>query len=666
MAGKLCLLCCQNFRPEVEAAVAAEGWPDVAVAAFPARCGRPPVDWNEMRPLLAPDCTRVLIFGRSCLQGLGAPPADWPPTRLHLLDECFQLVAGPTLVAEAIGRDAYIVTPAWLADWQGQLRQMGFEAEAAAPFFRDFAKELVLLDTGVLPGAPARLAELAAAVGLPASRVAVGVDYTRLLLARLVADWRREEGERQERQEEEEHGRERADHLAAMDFLGRVAVLKDEPETIAAIEDLFRMLFAPEIIQYVRFVAGTLPEAEALPDDLARQARSLDRDWAWTESGTGFLLRIARGGETLGVVVADRFAFPQFRSRYLNLALSVAGVCGLAIENARTYRRIREAEEALKRSEHSLKMAQAVAHVGHWEWDVDSGDMRWSDETFRILGYEPQALTPSRDLFFQVIHPDDRAKVAAHIAQARKDGAFDLEYRIILADSRVRVVHGLGEVVATAADRPPRMIGTIREMAAPGANELLGVIQDITDRKQLEWRLVQEAHTDALTGCANRRHFLEVARQELARIRRYGGELSVFMLDLDHFKAVNDRYGHHVGDLVLQRFVQVCRATLREEDVVGRLGGEEFAVLLPQTGQEEALEVAERLRRAVATTEVPLEGQAPVRFTTSVGVATVAPDDAGMDQVLGRADQAVYAAKKAGRNQVATAEMAAASRRNDG
>ncbi|MBS1213809.1 MAG: putative histidine kinase [Proteobacteria bacterium] len=655
MSKKLCVLCCRNFSPELEAVVVAEGWSDVTVAAYPARCGRPPLTWDELRPLVDEDCTQVLLLGRTCLKGLAQTPADWPPVRQVLQAECFHLVAGATLVSEAIARGGYLITPSWVHDWRANLRALGFDEESAAEFFHEFARELILLDTGVIPDASARLAELAHAAKLPATRVAVGIDYARLLLARLVAEWRLDEARRQARMRERDHARQRADHLCAMDFLGRLALLEDEQTTIAAIEELFYMLFAPGVLHYVRYENGALQGDESLPPDIAKQFQCLENDWKWTDSGTGFILRIVRAGEPLGGIAVDRFAFPEGRARYLDLALSIAGVLALAIENARTYRRIKATEEALRMSEQRLKMAQAIGHLGHWELDVNTGDMRWSDETYRILGYEPQELAPSYDTFFQVIHSDDRARVATQIAHAREGTTFDIEYRIALPDGRKRVVHGMGAAIRLGTDKQFKVVGTIQHAAAPERAEVLGIIQDITDRKELEWKLEQEAHTDPLTGCANRRYFLEVAGHELARSRRYARELSVLMLDLDHFKAINDLHGHQVGDRTLQTLAQVCRAILREEDMMGRFGGEEFAILLLETGSEKAFEVGERLCRAVAAAEVPLDGKPPLRFTTSVGVATLANSDRRIDTLLGRADQALYEAKGAGRNRVVAA-----------
>ena len=160
MSARLCFLSCHNFHAEVGASVTAEGWDDVVAVAFPAHCGRPPVSWDELRPLLPEDCGQVVVLGRSCLTNLGDPPADWPPTRIVPMTQCFYLVAGETLVEAEISGGGYLLTPAWLADWRGQLQAMGFAPEQAGEFFHDFARELVLLDTGIDPLTTRRLAEL--------------------------------------------------------------------------------------------------------------------------------------------------------------------------------------------------------------------------------------------------------------------------------------------------------------------------------------------------------------------------------------------------------------------------------------------------------------------------------------------------------------------------
>jgi diguanylate cyclase (GGDEF)-like protein len=163
--------------------------------------------------------------------------------------------------------------------------------------------------------------------------------------------------------------------------------------------------------------------------------------------------------------------------------------------------------------------------------------------------------------------------------------------------------------------------------------------------------LESQAHTDVLTGLANRRHFFESAEAELARAKRYAIPLSLLMLDIDHFKEVNDAHGHRTGDRVLQQLARTCLEVLRTVDVVGRVGGEEFAVLLPETALEGAVEVAERLRQAIAEAEVARDEGVPLRITVSIGVATL-DDNANLDTLMSRADAALYDAKHHGRDRV--------------
>ena len=171
----------------------------------------------------------------------------------------------------------------------------------------------------------------------------------------------------------------------------------------------------------------------------------------------------------------------------------------------------------------------------------------------------------------------------------------------------------------------------------------------ITDRKLLEFELAKIAATDALTGLPNRRYFFEAAKLEVARVRRFGTAASVIMIDLDHFKAVNDTHGHAAGDKVLRCFAEVCRNSLRQIDVFARIGGEEFAAILPGTNEAAAHSVAEKLRNAVYETSIKV-GRNLINISASFGVAEVRSVDMGIEDSLGRADLALYAAKRAGRN----------------
>ncbi len=168
---------------------------------------------------------------------------------------------------------------------------------------------------------------------------------------------------------------------------------------------------------------------------------------------------------------------------------------------------------------------------------------------------------------------------------------------------------------------------------------------------ELEWELKRRATTDALTGLANRHLFRDEAAREVARMRRDGTSLSLVLADIDHFKAINDRWGHDAGDRVLCAVAARLAGCVRAPDVVARLGGEEFVALAPGTGLAEAAVLAERIRRKIGQLDL-VEGGAPVAVTVSVGCATVRADEATVDDALKRADDALYAAKAGGRNQV--------------
>ncbi|WP_374449131.1 GGDEF domain-containing protein [Stella sp.] len=223
------------------------------------------------------------------------------------------------------------------------------------------------------------------------------------------------------------------------------------------------------------------------------------------------------------------------------------------------------------------------------------------------------------------------------------------DHPAVLGDPHVRFYAGVplrtpdGFNIGTlcAVDYAPREL----------APQQLAVLHDLARLVVDELELRRLATTDSLTGLLTRRAFAAEAAREVARASRTGRPLACIAFDIDHFKSINDRHGHAAGDRVLQAVAAVCRRHLRAVDVAGRLGGEEFAILLPEADRAAAGEVAERLRAALEAAELA-QGEGAIRVTASFGVGALRPDERSADPVLERADAAAYAAKREGRNRV--------------
>ncbi|MDX2142793.1 MAG: diguanylate cyclase [Rhodospirillaceae bacterium] len=298
--------------------------------------------------------------------------------------------------------------------------------------------------------------------------------------------------------------------------------------------------------------------------------------------------------------------------------------------------------ETLERMEH----AQDIAKLGWYDMNLKDQVMDLTNEFADSLGlpFAPggrvrgKEFERYREAFLNAIHPDDRARYAAIIADKTWRRA-EFDYRVITRTNEIR--HLCSRIQRTVDKKGKR----IRDFA---------VILDVTERKKLEEELRAQAATDPLTGVPNRRSFDSAARREVERARRYAKSFTVIAIDIDHFKRVNDTYGHDVGDIVLRSMTKTCLEKLRITDVLARLGGEEFAVLLPETSLEAAIVLAERLRVGIATTPIEsVKGQ--INITVSLGVAQFALNEPTIDLTLKRADEALYKAKREGRDRVEVA-----------
>lgn len=300
-------------------------------------------------------------------------------------------------------------------------------------------------------------------------------------------------------------------------------------------------------------------------------------------------------------------------------------------------------EEVLKESERLLKESQSIARLGSYAYDFRTGFWSSSDTLDALFGIDANYVR-SLGGWLALIHPDDRAMMAAYLQDHVIDGqqTFDKVYRIIRHnDQGLRWVHGLGRLKLDSDGQ---------------AIELLGTIQDVSERHSIEEQVQSLAYSDPLTGLPNRRFLMDRIDKAMANGLRRHTLAALLMVDLDNFKTLNDTQGHHQGDLLLQEVARRLLGCVREVDTVARLGSDEFVVLLEDLSPSAAEAATQALHigdKILAALEAPyLLGLASHQTTASIGITLFADSSEAVDDPLKRADLAMNQAKQAGRNVV--------------
>lgn len=307
---------------------------------------------------------------------------------------------------------------------------------------------------------------------------------------------------------------------------------------------------------------------------------------------------------------------------------------------------ISDISQVVKR-ERQLKQSEAwfnavltgIADYALMSVDTSGRIEAWNESIARVTGHAERAVTGRE--FFVLYSPGAMTsdRIADRLREADANGWSLDNGWCVRADGSRFWANTMIAPLARDDDVPP------------GEQGYALIVRDITDKRQAGDSVLRASACDYLTGIANRRTFFEAAELELERWRRFPRPLSLIAIDADFFKNVNDTWGHAAGDEVLRNLALTLAANVREIDVVARMGGEEFAALLPSTDLDSAIKLAERFRTAVES-QCVRTGEAEIRYTVSIGVASMDAGINGVDQLLKLADRALYAAKKAGRNRV--------------
>ncbi len=299
----------------------------------------------------------------------------------------------------------------------------------------------------------------------------------------------------------------------------------------------------------------------------------------------------------------------------------------------------KQKEEALFESEKKFQSVFERAAVGMARVSPQGLFVEVNQKLCDMLGYSKEILM--KKTFQELTHPDDLKKDLEFVNKLLRDEltTYSMEKRYFHENGTIIWINSTVSLVSSATGEPKYFIA---------------VIEDIGKRKEIERRLEIQATHDPLTGLCNRQLLDIEMGKELARAVRYDRPLSVLMIDIDHFKVVNDTYGHQAGDQVLEELAKIMELSSRDTDIVGRYGGEEFLLVLPELDNKQALIFAERIRKMAKSLNVIFNAQ-NIHISVSVGVATYPEHGAEVEKLITASDNAMYKAKANGRDQVVCA-----------
>jgi len=361
---------------EARVVVNTEGYGDVQAASYPDVCSHPANQQKAKKRLRIEAGTLgdTLVLGLCNMYQTGDLPTGIEAEQIQEEETCFALFAPAEMVRRLVADGAHVLTPGWLSGWSARLSQWGFDRATARDFFHEGTSKLVLLDTGVLPGAERMLEEMAAYLDLPAELIPVGLDHFRLQVKLAVSGWRSRRDAAALEKQLEQNQRRLANHAMALDLLASLARNMPEEEAIQAILELLTILMGARLVTW-------LPQGEDRATHPARSDGSpvdpgsivdLEERMAgedkFARTGQGFCMRVRYQERNLALLAVEDLEFRQHREEYINLALSLSNLLGLIIVNARSESRRRAAEAALKGK--SFELERSNAELSHFAYVI--------------------------------------------------------------------------------------------------------------------------------------------------------------------------------------------------------------------------------------------------------------------------------------------------------
>ncbi|MFC1848721.1 PAS domain S-box protein [candidate division CSSED10-310 bacterium] len=395
MEKRLLIVVCHNHEPELIAARDQEKFGDVDILTIPARCGKPPLTLEQTETYLQTHLGKkqIYVLGCSCISNLQENGQKQAGMKFHCLRNCFQTFADMTLIEHFIKAGYFLVTSGWVAHWRANMNIYGFDQQTAREFFAETTKKVLLLETLVDQQNHEHLQEFAHFIDRPTEIVPLGLGYFRFFLSQIVKDWRLKNQQKEVEQNLTEYRHQISEYAMAMDILKNLSPTLSETEIVDKILETCMMLFAPQSLYYLPFHGDraasliTHTAFEQTNQDIVRKMSQCTETYEWLASGSGFRLRIDTQNELLGVLELDQITFPNYKDRYLNLALNMVPVWSLALINARKVRKIKETEQAMRQSEEKLSLIFHSSPNAITVTDMNGIVVECNPMTAQMLGY---------------------------------------------------------------------------------------------------------------------------------------------------------------------------------------------------------------------------------------------------------------------------------------
>ncbi len=677
MSKTLLLVFCNSYQKEIQEIFKNQQWDSVDYLFVPEVCRHPhlKVDAEKNLNELEQDPETDLHIVGCYTNCIGCQNGHQKYNSTNF-EQCLHLIIPSSEATHYFNQGIYLIPPGWLNHWEHHLSLWGLDQQTARDMFHESSNKLLLLDTQVSEESPKQLQKLGEYLDLPTDRMPIGLDFMKMVLSSIIMEWQHKSALAQIKKMMSESNQISADYAMAMDLLMNLTQIHNEGDAIAEIVDLFTMLFSAEKVMYLPVQEGTLVQR----GDHSLSIHELEAIQSWSENlnspiletSAGFSLKMQYYNALIGVLIVENLKLPEYKHRYMNLALSIAQLCALSISNARMYHQLESAEQKALYERGISETFRALLSDLVSMQDLDDVLNQTLISLTKLVPIHSASIYLLNEMdyhFRSGIQVDKHKKITPYDPptsqqiittdeQKSKTDLSSIELSTITAlssavqsDWELFFLNIRGKQLGFLAitTNIPIVVNEQRELIQMFANEATIAIENA----RLFEEIKDMAIKDGLTDIYNRRHFYDLAKIEFARAKRYQKHLSILMLDIDHFKSVNDHYGHPVGDSVLKQVAKLCQNSTREMDIFGRYGGEEFVFALTETDQFEAEIMAERIRKTIAD-YIFEDKQHQIKVTVSIGIACLDSITNSFEDLLQSSDEALYLAKQNGRNQVST------------